>query len=226
MFLAVLLVVLAAARDAAASQLVLSQQVRRHAGRSGLWGDALRRPPCRSLLGSWAIGASEMAAVCRQAFGDVACGAAERLHGPDVGDADLAAQVDRVCGAVEMTLARRPLLLGSARPQPREGRAAVWMTVPARMPQQGLPLWAREAPVIQEEGEWSESPYPIGDSGSTDDGPRLTPSAQEEVFEQWNRAHFPCEFPPRNLTACELRWNSSTTLPPNASAAQPNASGG
>mmetsp|Transcript_47690 Transcript_47690/g.103727 ORF Transcript_47690/g.103727 Transcript_47690/m.103727 type:complete len:242 (-) Transcript_47690:47-772(-) len=146
-----------------------------------------REASCRSFLGYWAQrGAVNLGIVCRQGYSEAACSAAEESLGgdwPEDGEKAPQAVVDTACHAMEKKLmSRRGFMLNqqSAVVYSKRGVASRETRLRRR---RELPDWVKDAPVMWEDPEASESPYPLDMAPSTWDGPRLTDASEKQLYD-------------------------------------------
>ena len=120
-----------------------------------------------------------MALVCREAFSDAGCAAAEDTFGgawPEA-SANLPPQdvATTACRAVEKKLqSARNLMLAQQTSK--------------RHTAKDLPDWIKAAPVIMEDAERSEWPAPVNEFPATWEGPALTPSGMAAQAAMANNA--------------------------------------
>jgi len=149
---------------------VMQSETQQHSGVSR------RESNCRSFLATWAARSTvSLALVCREAFNDAACGAAEDAFGGDWPEASLNIPPQDVastaCRAVEKKLeSRRSLMLA------QQSRHV------------DLPDWIKAAPVIMEDAERSEWPAPVNEFPATWEGPALTPAGMAAQAAMANNA--------------------------------------
>lgn len=153
---------------------VMQSDTQQHSGVSA------RESSCRTFLGTWAArNTVSLALVCREAFNDAACGAAEDAFGGDWPDASLNIPPQDVastaCRAVEKKLqSARSLMLTQQSSK--------------RHTAEDLPDWIKAAPVIMEDAERSEWPAPVNEFPATWEGPALTPSGMAAQAAMANNA--------------------------------------
>jgi len=151
---------------------------------------SLRERSCRDFLSKWASsGVVDLSLVCREAYTDAACAAAEASFGgswPEFGTMMADEVADKGCAALEDRLRHAQSLvftqleastsrLTSSRTDKKEETAQASAEHPP---------WVRNAFVLNEDDLWSEIPYPHSVGSSTHDGPRLYPSSRATQIEQ------------------------------------------
>lgn len=139
-----------------------------------------RESSCQSFLGTWAArNTVSLALVCREAFNDAACVAAEDAFGGDWPQASLGIPPQDVastaCRAVEKKLQSSRSLMFAQQSSNRHTAT-------------DLPDWIKAAPVIMEDAERSEWPAPTNEFPATWEGPALTPSGMAAQAAMANNA--------------------------------------
>jgi len=149
-----------------------------------------REEMCRSFVGYWAaLGSIDMRLVCRQAYTQAACAAAEKSFGgqwPEPAEVVLQPEAiaAQACQAVELKLtARRGLMLAQKDSLVHaSGSNSVRKSISLKRRRRDMPDWARTAPVMWEDPEGTEIPYPLDVPPTTWDGPALTPTSMDQLM--------------------------------------------
>jgi len=165
---------------------IMRQSLKHRAATAAAKNDArvsLRENMCRRLIGYWAErGVVSLGLVCRQAYSDAACNAAEVAFGGEWPDRFTAQEfvpgdvATAACSAIEHSLSRRRSLML------RQQKAQVYQlsNKTESIAKVGeIPGWAKLAPVLWEDPEASEAPQPLELQPPSWSGPALTPSAMQ-----------------------------------------------
>lgn len=180
-----------------------------------------RESACRSYIAHWAAqGSVDMGLACRRVYTEVACTAAVTALGgswPDASEASSNAEAvaAAACQAVERQLYnRRGLMLNQQAAKRHEGsgpagRRSLSLLAAGAAARQGsihreLPTWVADAPVMWEDPEATESPFPLQSSPSSWDGPRLTMSSMDILINQWGGTYPPSSIPGTTVVPPEL----------------------
>mmetsp|Transcript_45765 Transcript_45765/g.106272 ORF Transcript_45765/g.106272 Transcript_45765/m.106272 type:complete len:229 (-) Transcript_45765:60-746(-) len=149
----------------------------------------LRESSCREFMAKWAAaGVVDLALVCREAYTDVACSAAEASFGgfwPEFGAYPATEVADRGCAVLEDRLRHAQSLVFTqlnAETERLHGQDVSAEEVSAKDSEH--PPWVRNAFVLNEDDLWSDIPFPHSVGASTHDGPRLYPSSREKQIKQ------------------------------------------
>mmetsp|Transcript_73541 Transcript_73541/g.137424 ORF Transcript_73541/g.137424 Transcript_73541/m.137424 type:complete len:244 (+) Transcript_73541:66-797(+) len=150
---------------------------------------SLRENSCRDFIAKWAAaGVVDLALVCREAYTDVACTAAEASFGgdwPEFGLYPPGEVASRGCAVLEDRLRHAQSLVFtqlSAQTERLYEQDAATKEVSTKDAEH--PPWVRNAFVLNEDDLWSDIPFPHSVGASTHDGPRLYPSSREKQIKQ------------------------------------------
>eukprot|EP00927_Polykrikos_kofoidii_P079390 TRINITY_DN76174_c0_g1_i1.p1 TRINITY_DN76174_c0_g1~~TRINITY_DN76174_c0_g1_i1.p1 ORF type:complete len:244 (+),score=39.43 TRINITY_DN76174_c0_g1_i1:193-924(+) len=176
-----------------------------------------REALCRSYLGYWAErGTVSLDLVCRQAYSEAACRAATLALGgdwPEQGDVMATSPTELAaiaCKAVEKRLnSKIGIMLRQTASSVQSGgarRSSVLLHAKSGVAQKftrrsrELPEWVMNAPVIYEDPEVGEMPQPLEVRHSTWDGPLLTQSAKDQLYNEWGGTLPPLTLPDDEMT--------------------------
>lgn len=176
-----------------------------------------RESLCRSYLGYWAErGTVSLDLVCRQAYSEAACRAATLALGgewPEQGDVLATSPMELAaiaCKAVEKRLnSKIGIMLRQTASSVQSGgarRSSVLLQAKSGVAQKftrrsrEFPEWVMNAPVIYEDPEVGEMPQPLEVRHSTWDGPLLTQSAKDLLYNQWGGTMPPLTLPDDEMT--------------------------